>query len=220
MWPWVHRDSTGRSNGAGIVYALDRHPEALQYLLEEADRDVGYVRPMAGDVKALPLRFSQPIATVASLVLHHVDAPERAIEAVAGGIPRDSLFLVIEYHPDAPMGRRRNTGSPPAACASGFPQEGSLSTRSETSPRECTQCSAVDRGESQRAIYWYRHVLFPEHTFRTQWLLNELLWYCQVWSTEDRGWPCLDAVPIFRHGRCPKDELGERRTHGRSLFPQ
>jgi hypothetical protein len=107
MWPWVHRDPTGRSNGAGIVYALDRHPEALQYLLEEADRDVGHVRPMAGDVKALPLRFSQPTATVASLVLHHVDAPKRAIEAVAAGIPETRCFSsssITRMHPWAAGG--------------------------------------------------------------------------------------------------------------------
>ncbi|MEF8824844.1 MAG: methyltransferase domain-containing protein [Halapricum sp.] len=88
----------------GFVYALDRHPEALRYLLEEADGDVEHIRPVVGDVQALPMGFSRPSATIASLVLHHVDAPERAIEAVAAAVPRDSQLLVIEYHPDAPNG--------------------------------------------------------------------------------------------------------------------
>ena len=88
----------------GPVYALDRHLDALRYLLEEADGDVEHIRPVVGDVEALPVRFSRPIAAVASLVLHHVDAPERAIEAVAAAIPRDSQLLVIEYHPDTPDG--------------------------------------------------------------------------------------------------------------------
>lgn len=92
----------------GLVYALDRQPDALRYLLEESDEDVEYIRPVVGNAEALPMHFSQPIPTVASLVLHHVDAPERAIEEVAEAVPRGSPFLVLEYHPDAPDGPPRD----------------------------------------------------------------------------------------------------------------
>jgi ubiquinone/menaquinone biosynthesis C-methylase UbiE len=88
----------------GLVYALDRQPDALRYLLTETDETIEHIRPVVGNVEALPVRFSEPIPTVASLVLHHVHSPERAIQELAETIPRDSPFLVVEYRPDAPDG--------------------------------------------------------------------------------------------------------------------
>jgi len=87
----------------GTVYALDRRPGAIRYLLAELDRGtVGNVRPVVGDAESLPLAFAEPTATVAAFVLHHVGTPRRAIEAVATALPRSSPLLIVEYHPEAP----------------------------------------------------------------------------------------------------------------------
>ena len=130
----------------GPVYALDRHLDALRYLLEEADGDVEHIRPVVGDVEALPVRFSRPIAAVASLVLHHVDAPERAIEAVAAAIPGTRSCSSSSTTRTHRTDRRKHTGSPPAACASGSPGRGSRSPKSATSLGGCTPWSDGDSG--------------------------------------------------------------------------
>lgn len=88
----------------GLVYALDRQPDALRYLLEEADESTECIRPVVDAAEVLPVSFSQPTPTFATLILHHVSAPERAITEVAAAVPRASPFLVVEYHPDAPEG--------------------------------------------------------------------------------------------------------------------
>jgi SAM-dependent methyltransferase len=95
----------------GRVYAVDRQPAALQYLLAtaagatDAQSPVGgdfeAVCPVVGDAESLPVCLSQPTAAVAAFVLHHVDAPARAVASVADSLPAGSSFLVAEYHPDA-----------------------------------------------------------------------------------------------------------------------
>lgn len=88
----------------GVVYALDRQSAALRYLLEAAPETTAHVRPLVGDAATLPVCLSQPTPTLASRILHHVPAPEIAIEEVAAAVPRTSPFLVVEYYPDADEG--------------------------------------------------------------------------------------------------------------------
>lgn len=88
----------------GMVYALDRRPGALRYLVGRRDGRTGgeNVRPVVGDAESLPFDFVAPTPTVAAFVLHHVAAPGRAIAAAATALPASSPLLVVEYHPDAP----------------------------------------------------------------------------------------------------------------------
>lgn len=88
----------------GLVYALDRQPSALRYLIEKADDNTDLIHPVVGDADSLPLRFSQPTPALAALILHHVPAPERAIEEVAAAVPPESPFLVVEYYLEAAEG--------------------------------------------------------------------------------------------------------------------
>lgn len=88
----------------GVVYALDRRPGALRYLVGQHDDRTGgeNVRPVVGDAESLPFEFVAPTPTLAAFVLHHVAAPGRAIAATATALPPSSPLLVVEYHPDEP----------------------------------------------------------------------------------------------------------------------
>jgi len=85
----------------GLVYAVDRQPDALAYLQSEAEGDTDRVRPVVGDAESLPVRFDEPTPTLVAFVLHHVDDPARAVESIASSIPESSPLLVVEYDPDA-----------------------------------------------------------------------------------------------------------------------
>lgn len=97
----------------GVVYALDRQRDALRYLREESGEPVEGVRPVVGDVGALPVRFAAPTPALASFVLHHVRDPERAIAEVAAALPAGSPFLVAEFHLDSPKGPPEDHRIPP-----------------------------------------------------------------------------------------------------------
>ncbi|MEF8784930.1 MAG: methyltransferase domain-containing protein [Haloarculaceae archaeon] len=85
----------------GNVYALDRQVGALRYLQDNATRHPSCIHPLCGDVAALPLRFSDPITTIATFLLHHLAEPGAALEAIASVLPPGSPFLIAEYHPAA-----------------------------------------------------------------------------------------------------------------------
>lgn len=96
----------------GPVYALDRRVEALRYPRDDVTRHASCIHPLCGDVTALPLRLSEPIPTVATFLLHHLEEPGAAIGAIASVLPPGSPFLVAEYRPGAagevgpPLARR------------------------------------------------------------------------------------------------------------------
>jgi len=85
----------------GSVYALDRHPEALSHLRERVERHVECIHPIAGDVRALPVRFDEPTPAIAAFVFHHLTSPETAVDAVHSTLPPGSALLVAEYDPEA-----------------------------------------------------------------------------------------------------------------------
>jgi ubiquinone/menaquinone biosynthesis C-methylase UbiE len=84
----------------GTVYALDRRIDALRYLRDTATDHAAGIRPICGDVTALPLCFSGPIPTIGTFLLHHVEEPGSTIDAIASVMPPESPFLVAEYHPE------------------------------------------------------------------------------------------------------------------------
>lgn len=86
----------------GRVVALDRHRGALDYFRDVTRPDPDAVDPVVGDVRSLPVRFDAPTPALLAFVLHHVEAPARALEAVAAALPAGSTVLVAEYDPGAP----------------------------------------------------------------------------------------------------------------------
>ncbi|MEF8813936.1 MAG: class I SAM-dependent methyltransferase [Halovenus sp.] len=85
----------------GNVYAIDRHPGALRHLRETVEQQTARTHAVCGDVTALPVRSTEPIPTIAAFVLHHLTAPEAAIDAIRSALPPRSPFLVAEYRPEA-----------------------------------------------------------------------------------------------------------------------
>lgn len=83
----------------GVVFAVDRQPAALRFLRSDARVGIEHVRLIAGDLEALPLRFSEPIPTLMAFVLHHLDAPDLAIGELHRALPAPSPLLVVEYNP-------------------------------------------------------------------------------------------------------------------------
>lgn len=87
----------------GQVYAVDRHPDALQYLRDKATTDdIDTIRTITADVEHLPVCFTNPITTLAAFMLHHTPNPKHVLSAVHESIPPGSRVLVVEYEPDAP----------------------------------------------------------------------------------------------------------------------
>lgn len=85
----------------GRVLAVDRHRAALEYLRTTVGA-TDPVDPILADVETLPLRCPEPTPTMAAFVLHHIDDPVGAVEAVASSLPAGSTLLVAEYDPAAP----------------------------------------------------------------------------------------------------------------------
>lgn len=85
----------------GSVYALDRQEAALRYLRDNVAQHESRIHPLCGDVAAVPLCFTDPIPALVTFVLHHVERPGAALDAVASVLPPGSPFLVAEYHPEA-----------------------------------------------------------------------------------------------------------------------
>ena len=86
----------------GRVVALDRHRAALAFLVGAVEAAPDAVDPVVGDVGTQPLRFDEPVPALAAFVLHHLDDPPRAVDALASALPVGSRLLVAEYDPDAP----------------------------------------------------------------------------------------------------------------------
>ncbi len=92
-----------RVGPAGIVYAVDRSPEALAFLeRRQAERGLAQIRRIAADAAALGPEGLDAQAALATMVLHHADAPAAILRNVAGLLPAGALLLVGEFHPDGP----------------------------------------------------------------------------------------------------------------------
>lgn len=94
----------------GLVYAVDREPEAIAYLQERLRRDgVTNVHCVIADV----LQFSlgdvndddddvEMSAVLLAMMLHHCDDPAALIGRLTRLVPADARAVIAEFHPDGP----------------------------------------------------------------------------------------------------------------------
>ena len=83
----------------GTVIAVDRDWGALSYL--HGRQSNAQVTPVLGDIRCLPFRFADPIPTLATFVLHHVDRPVDAIAGIGRVLPGGSPVIIAEYRQGA-----------------------------------------------------------------------------------------------------------------------
>lgn len=106
----------------GRVYAVDRAPEALDYLRQlQAEFGVGWVERIPGDAAALePAAVPGAAKALLTMMLHHnVDAP-RVLANLARLLPPGGVAVIAEFHPEA-------------ACKVGPPKEHRVSPEQLTS---------------------------------------------------------------------------------------
>lgn len=86
---------------SGTVYALDRQRGALRYARAMTTDVNEQIHLVCGDVTNPPVRFADPVPTVAAFLFHHLSEPRQAITGIRRVLPPESRLLVLEYHPDA-----------------------------------------------------------------------------------------------------------------------
>ncbi len=100
-----------RVGAAGRVYAMDRSPEALQFLRERlAERAVDNVEPLAGAGDAIPLPDGSASHALVAQMLHHNDAPEAIVREVLRVLQPGGAALIVEHDPAG-----STASGPPAA---------------------------------------------------------------------------------------------------------
>lgn len=101
-----------RVGPTGLVYAVDRAPEAIAYLQELVDRDhITNIRCIVADVLQFSLEEGENdtvSAALLTMMLHHDDEPEALIGHLARLLPTPARAVVAEFHPDGPA-----TSGPP-----------------------------------------------------------------------------------------------------------
>ncbi len=109
---FVSLQLAARVGPTGLVYAVDRAPDALAYLMELMVREhITNIRCAATDVLQFSLEedeASRISAVLLTMMLHHDDAPEALIGHLARLLPTRARAVVAEFHPDGPA-----TSGPP-----------------------------------------------------------------------------------------------------------
>ena len=100
---YVSLQAAARVGPTGLVYAVDRSAEALDYLagLQEA-QGVDIIRRVLGDAASLDIDDRQFQAALITMVLHHTDDPERVVCRVGGMLPAGGRLVIAEFHPEGP----------------------------------------------------------------------------------------------------------------------
>ena len=84
----------------GRVYAMDRSPDALQFLRERlAERPADNVEPLAGAGDAIPLPGGSASHALVANMLHHNDAPEAILGEVLRVLAPGGAVLIVEHDP-------------------------------------------------------------------------------------------------------------------------
>lgn len=87
----------------GVVYAVDRSAEALDYLEHlQNERGVRQIRRLAADAATLEAADLHADAALVSMVLHHADDPAGILRNLHRLLPAHALVVVAEFHPDGP----------------------------------------------------------------------------------------------------------------------
>ncbi len=98
-----------RVGPTGIVYALDRSPEALAHLeRRQKERGIGQIQRIAADAATLQPDGMQADSALITMVLHHADDPPAILRNMVQFVLPGSPVVIGEFHPDGPC-----SGGPP-----------------------------------------------------------------------------------------------------------
>ena len=92
-----------RVGPGGLVYAVDRSPEALAYLERlQKERGVRQIRRLVADAAALDGTELRADSALVTMVLHHADDPAGILRNLHRLLPPHALIVVAEFHPAGP----------------------------------------------------------------------------------------------------------------------
>jgi ubiquinone/menaquinone biosynthesis C-methylase UbiE len=87
----------------GIVYAIDRSPDALAYLERvQKERNISHIRRLVADVSTLEKCDLHADSALITMVLHHAEDPIGVLRNVHRLLPPRALAVVAEFHPQGP----------------------------------------------------------------------------------------------------------------------
>ncbi len=93
-------DRVGRD---GIVYAIDRSPEALAHLERlQKQKNISQIEQIVADVGTLQSGDLHADKALISMILHHADDPAGVLGNVHRLLPPGARAVVAEFHPDGP----------------------------------------------------------------------------------------------------------------------
>ena len=118
-----------RVGPTGVVYAVDRSPDALAYLERlQTERGVRQIERIAADAAALAPTGMPAHSALITMVLHHADEPAEILRSVTRCLPAGAPVVIGEFHPDGP-------------CSSGPPHDHRLSP--EQVQKWCEQAGLI-----------------------------------------------------------------------------
>lgn len=98
-----------RVGPTGVVYALDRSPEALAHLeRRQKERRIETIQRIAADASRLQPDRLQAGSALITMVLHHADDPAKILRNVVRFVAPGGPIVIGEFHPDGPC-----SGGPP-----------------------------------------------------------------------------------------------------------
>lgn len=87
----------------GLIYAVDRAPDAIAALQERLRRDdLTNVRCVVADVLQFSVEDDAVSAVLLAMMLHHSDDPAALIGRLALLLPVGARAVIAEFHPDGP----------------------------------------------------------------------------------------------------------------------
>jgi ubiquinone/menaquinone biosynthesis C-methylase UbiE len=109
---YVSLQLAARVGPTGVVYAVDRAPDAIACLRERMAHDsVSNIRCVVADVLQFSLESverDRVSAVLMAMMLHHTDEPAALVGRLAQLLPADAWAVIAEFHPDGPA-----TSGPP-----------------------------------------------------------------------------------------------------------
>ena len=92
-----------RVGPAGMVYAIERSPDALAFLARlQAERGCRQITRIHADAAELESVETPADSALVTLVLHHAEDPQGILRSVHRLLRPGGLALIGEFHPDGP----------------------------------------------------------------------------------------------------------------------
>ena len=130
-----------RVGSTGVVYALDRSPDALAYLERlQVVRGIHQIQRIVADAAVLEPTSVKAGSALVTMVLHHADDPAGILHNVTRCLPDGAPVVIGEFHPEGP-------------CSSGPPREHRLSPAQVE--RWCEQAGLTMVGYRQQTVEHY-----------------------------------------------------------------